>query len=77
MSKARIALANVKVGESSQQTITLALEMIADAARQDAVIVCFPESCVPGYKHVGTSLCEKLTISCTALVEVLNQYRAH
>jgi transposase len=47
MSKVRIALANVKFGESANQSVTLALEMIADAARQGAVINCFPESFVP------------------------------
>ncbi len=64
MSNVRIALANVKIGESAQQSITLALDMIADAARQGAVIVCFPESFVPGYR-IGNNLapCDALFLS--------------
>ncbi len=64
MSNVRIALANVKIGESAQQSITLALDMIADAAREGAVIVCFPESFVPGYR-IGNNLapCDALFLS--------------
>lgn len=55
MSIVRIALANVRVPTSAAESVRLAIEAIADAARQGATLVCFPECFIPGYRWPGTS----------------------
>ena len=50
MSIVRIALANVRIGNSDDDALAIALDAIAVAAGQGASIVCFPESFVPGYR---------------------------
>jgi predicted amidohydrolase len=45
----RIALANVRYPASPDESITLATAAIADAAKQNASIICFPECFIPGY----------------------------
>ncbi len=55
MSIVRIALANVRVGKTADESLAIALDAIAEAAEHSAAIVCFPESCVPGYR-IGRSL---------------------
>ncbi len=57
MSIVRIALANVVVGNSAEDSLEIALETIAEAASLDAAIVCFPESFVPGYR-IGDTLAD-------------------
>ena len=46
----RIALANLRFPESPDRSIVLAQEAIAEAGREGAGIVCFPECYVPGYR---------------------------
>ena len=48
----RIALANIRVPATPEESVTLATEAIADAGRENAAIVCFPECYVPGYRTV-------------------------
>ncbi|MEZ6138141.1 MAG: carbon-nitrogen hydrolase family protein [Pirellulaceae bacterium] len=50
----RIALANVRVGKDSKESLDIALETIAQAGSLEAAIVCFPESFVPGYRIGNT-----------------------
>ena len=46
----RIALANLRYPASREESVALAIEAIADAARARAELVCFPEAFVPGYR---------------------------
>jgi predicted amidohydrolase len=49
----RIALANLRYPPSPAESVGLAEEAIAEAGRQNARIVCFPECFVPGYRGMG------------------------
>jgi len=49
----RIALANLRIPSSREESITLACQAIAQAASERAQIVCFPECFVPGYRVKG------------------------
>jgi predicted amidohydrolase len=53
MSPYRIALANLRYPASPEESITLATASIAEAARQHAAIICFPECFIPGYSVGG------------------------
>lgn len=55
MSTVRIALANVRVPETPGESVLLATSAIAEAGRRDALVVCFPECFVPGYRWPGTN----------------------
>ena len=46
----RIALANVRIPSSPEESIHLATEAIAEAGRRRAHLICFPECYVPGYR---------------------------
>ncbi len=46
----RIALANVRIADTADESLAIALDVIAEAGERDASIVCFPESFVPGYR---------------------------
>lgn len=46
----RIALANIRIPASPEESVTLAGQAIAEAARGGAGIVCFPECYIPGYR---------------------------
>lgn len=50
MSIVRIALANLPFPASPEESIALATGAIAEASASGALIVCFPESFVPGYR---------------------------
>jgi predicted amidohydrolase len=52
----RIALANIQYPESPEESITLSERAIAEAARGEAEIVCFPECYVPGYRAPGKNV---------------------
>ena len=49
----RIALANLRFPASPEESVSLAGQAITEAARQQAGIICFPESFVPGYRGLG------------------------
>jgi predicted amidohydrolase len=53
MSTVRIALANVPYPSSPAESVALAEDAIAAAARERADLVCFPECYVPGYRGLG------------------------
>lgn len=49
----RIALANIRVPTTPDDSVRLATSAVADAGRQGAVVICFPECFVPGYRWPG------------------------
>lgn len=53
MSTVRIALANIPSPATPEESVTLAEQAIAEAARERADIICFPECFVPGYRAPG------------------------
>jgi predicted amidohydrolase len=56
MSDVRIALANIHFPESPEKSVSLAERAIAQAATEDAAIICFPECFVPGYRAPGKQI---------------------
>ena len=56
MNPFRIALANLRFPASPEDSVALAEQAIAQAAKERAEIVCFPECYVPGYRGLGTSV---------------------
>jgi len=55
MSTIRIALANIRVPATPEESVLLATSAVAEAGRQGALAVCFPECFVPGYRWAGTT----------------------
>jgi predicted amidohydrolase len=53
MNAFRIALANIRFPSSPEESVTLAEEAIAEASRNGAGLICFPECYVPGYRGMG------------------------
>jgi predicted amidohydrolase len=49
----RIALANIRHPATSDESVTLAVDAIAQAGIERAAIICFPECFVPGYRGLG------------------------
>ena len=56
MSTARIALANLRVPSTPEESVLLAISAIAEAGRLDALVICFPECFVPGYRWPGKTM---------------------
>ena len=56
MSKVRVALANIRAGETPHESVQLATSAIAEAGRQQALIVCFPECYIPGYRWPASTI---------------------
>ena len=56
MSTVRIALANVRVPATPEESVFLATSAVAEAGQQGAQVVCFPECFIPGYRWPGTKL---------------------
>ncbi len=55
MSTLRIALANCRVPVTPEESVRLAVAAIGEAAHHHALVVCFPECFVPGYRWPGTT----------------------
>jgi predicted amidohydrolase len=53
MSRFRIALANLPFPASPEDSVTSAEQAIARASAERALLICFPECFVPGYRGVG------------------------
>jgi predicted amidohydrolase len=53
MSIVRIALANVRIPASRDESVELATSAIAEAGQRGARVICFPECFVPGYRWPG------------------------
>jgi predicted amidohydrolase len=49
----RIALANIRSPASPDESISLAVESIAQASLSGAAVICFPECFIPGYRASG------------------------
>jgi predicted amidohydrolase len=56
MTMFRLALANVPVAATANESVVLAQRAIGAAAAAGAELVCFPESYVPGYRAPGTPI---------------------
>ncbi len=56
MSTVRIALANIRVPTTPEESVLLATSAVAEAGGQGAAVVCFPECFVPGYRWPDTTL---------------------
>lgn len=56
MSTVRIALANIRVPATPEESVRLATLAVAEAKRQGAIVICFPECFIPGYRWPGTTL---------------------
>ncbi len=50
MTSVRIALANIRAAATPEESIALATAAILEAGRQGALVVCFPECFIPGYR---------------------------
>lgn len=55
MPTVRIALANVRVPSTREESVSIVLQSMREAAGGGAVIVCFPECYVPGYRIEAAS----------------------
>ena len=55
MSKVRIALANIRVPATPQESVFLTTSAIAEAGSKGALVICFPECFVPGYRWSSTT----------------------
>lgn len=55
MSTVRIALANLRVPRTPDESVSLATSAIAEASRRGATVICFPECFVPGYRWPGAT----------------------
>jgi predicted amidohydrolase len=53
ISDVRIALANIRVPKTPDDSVCLATSAVADAGRRGAAVICFPECFVPGYRWPG------------------------
>jgi predicted amidohydrolase len=53
---ARIALANIRIPSTPDESLDLARAAIAEAGRRGVQIICFPECYVPGYRWPVTTL---------------------
>ena len=49
----RIALANIRFPKTADESVSLTEQAIADASKQGARIICFPECFIPGLRGVG------------------------
>lgn len=56
MSTFRIALANLRLPATAEESVALAEQAVAQAGREGAGIICFPECYIPGYRAPGKSI---------------------
>ena len=51
----RIALANLRLPRTREESVALATSAVAEAGRRGATVICFPECFVPGYRWPGAT----------------------
>lgn len=51
-----IALANIRFPATPEESVALAEDAIAQASKERAEIICFPECYVPGYRRPGVAM---------------------
>jgi predicted amidohydrolase len=56
MNSFRIALANIRLPATPEESVALAEQAIGEACRERAGIICFPECFVPGYRGMGKAV---------------------
>lgn len=56
MNTFRIALANLRIPATPEESIAIGCEAIQEASREGAGVICFPECYVPGYRGLGMSV---------------------
>src|SRR5262245_53252991 len=56
MTTARIALANIRIASTPEESVDLARVAIAEAGARGAQVICFAECYVPGYRWPGAAL---------------------
>lgn len=56
MSTIRIALANVRIPATREETVAVAIEAITEAGTHGARVICFPECFVPGYRWPNANM---------------------
>ena len=55
MTSVRIALANIRVPATPDESVGLARSAVAEAGQRGALVLCFPECYVPGYRWPGSA----------------------
>lgn len=55
MATVRLALANLRIPRTPEESVRLATAAVVEAGRQGALVVCFPECFVPGYRWPGVA----------------------
>ena len=56
MNTFRIALATLRIPATPEESVALSEQAIAQASREGAGIICFPECYVPGYRLPGKAM---------------------
>jgi len=56
VSTVRIALANLRVPSTPDESVALATAGVAEAGSRGAAVICFSECFIPGYRWPGTSI---------------------